>query len=218
MKTSLTNYSLSCYLSAQLNTFFPDKNQVTQSLIEKYISYAMQRVEHCFSKINNKYFFDGKNVIFNHLHSDQYAMFLYYLSNTIYKQKGDLGLCSKIFLLNKTLHGVDAFYEVALPDIFLMIHPIATILGRGDYSDYFLIYQRCGIGSNHDIYPKLGKFLSMHPGSSVLGNCLVGDNCTLAAESLLLDNNLANTSLYIGNPKDYYIKGANPTVSNFWHQ
>lgn len=216
MKFSLTNHELSCYLCAQLNNYFPDKDLISSNQLEKHMVYAMQRVEYCFSKINNKYFFDGNNVVFNHLHADQYAMFLYYLSNSIYKLGGDLNVCSKIFLLNKVLNGVDAFYEVALPDIFLMVHPLATVLGRGEYSDFFLVYQRCGIGSNHDIYPKLEKFVSMHPGSSILGNCLIGNNCTIAAESLLLDHNLDDRSLYIGNPKNHYIKSSD-TVSNFWH-
>ena len=96
---------------------------------------AFQRIEFCFSKINNKYFFDGTNSVFNHLNGDQYAIFLYYLSNTLFRLNQDTNLCSKLYLLNKALHGLDAFYEVQLPDIFMVIHPISTVLGRGKYDN-----------------------------------------------------------------------------------
>jgi serine O-acetyltransferase len=117
--------------------------------------------------------------------------------------------------LNKYLHGIDAFYEVELPDIFLFVHPLGTVLGRGTYSDYFLVYQRCGIGSNHDVYPVMKEFVTLRPGSSILGNCIVEENCTIAAGSLLLDKNLGENTLYIGNPRDYVIK-TNSEILPIW--
>ena len=36
----------------------------------------------------------------------------------------------KLFLLNKALHGCDIYYEVALPSVFLLVHPLGTVLGR----------------------------------------------------------------------------------------
>lgn len=53
------------------------------------------------------------------LYSDQYAMFLYLLSNTIHRRTDWQSLCDKLFFLNKALYGIDAFYEVEFPDIFL---------------------------------------------------------------------------------------------------
>ena len=94
-----------------------------------------------------------------------------------------LDICEKIFLLNKKLHSCDIFYEVKLPSVFLLVHPLGTVLGRGNYSDFFVAYQRCGIGSNHHIYPTLGKYVTMRPGSAILGNSKIGDNCQIAAES-----------------------------------
>ena len=37
------------------------------------------------------------------------------------------------------LHGIDVFFTVDLPDIFLFCHPLCTVLGRAQYSDYFLV-------------------------------------------------------------------------------
>ncbi len=217
MITSLTAGELVRYVSAQVSSIFPDRLSVTNE-VERCIDRTIERVEYCFSKVNNKYFFDGKNSVFNHLHGDQYAMFLYFLSNTLYRENADPKLCAKIFLLNKSLHGLDAYYEVSLPDIFLLIHPLGTVLGRGQYENYFIAYQRCGIGSNHDIYPKLGEYLTLHPGSSVLGNCNIGNFCTLGAESLLLDKDLSENILYIGNPKNAVQKARNQSISSFWQK
>jgi serine O-acetyltransferase len=215
MKMSMQRTALCHYVVHQLNTFFKDDSEVHVQSVSDHIDAVMERVEYCFSKVNNKYFYDGSSVIFNHLHGDQYCMFLYYLSNTLYRRNGDPIICSKIFLLNKLLHGIDAYYEVMLPDIFLVIHPLATVLGRATYGDYFIVYQRCGIGSNHDIYPVLGNHVTMHPGSVILGNCRIGDNCKLAAESLIIDCNIEKDTIYMGNPKQSALRSETQT-SKFW--
>ncbi len=215
MHLTLNKKQLADYVARQVNNFFPDELKLETSLIDLVIDETLCRVEYCFSKINNKYFFDGTHSVFNHLHGDQYCMFLYYLSNTMYRNGIDSVYCNKIFLLNKCLHGLDAYFEVELPDIFLVIHPIATVLGRGKYSDYFLVYQRCGIGSNRDVYPSMGKFVSLHPGSAILGNSAIGDHCSIASESLVIDTNLESGTMYIGNPKTHYTKRQS-VISSFW--
>jgi len=68
------------------------------------------------------------------------------------------------------------------------------------------VYQKCNVGGNKDKYPVLGKYLSMHPGSVILGDCVVEENCKIAAGSFLLDMDLEKNSVYIGNPRDYVIK------------
>ena len=215
MKTSLGTSELSGYVRGQINNFFPDNKMIQGSELEKYVSASLERVEKCFSKIKNKYFRSESQVLFNHLNGDQYAIFLYFLGNTVYRNDGDLTLASKIYLLNKAFHGLDAFYEVGLPDIFLLVHPLGTVLGRAKYSDYLVVYQRCGVGSNKNIYPSLGEYVTLHPGASVLGTCKVGNNCSMAAGSLLLDKDLGHNKLYIGNPKAFIIKDK-PGKSHFW--
>ncbi|MGD0283569.1 MAG: serine acetyltransferase [Dissulfurispiraceae bacterium] len=206
MKTSIDREMLPDYVSNQLMVFFPDGKNTGKTEIRKYLALTLDRTEYCFSRINVKYFRTGEEIFFNHLHGDHYAMFLYFLSNTLYKNNCDENLCAKIFQLNRYLHSIDVYYEVQLPDIFLFVHPLGTVLGRAEYSDFFMVYQHCNVGSNRNIYPVLKKYVSMHPGSSILGNCIVEENCRLAAGSLLLDRRLEKNSLYIGNPGQYVIK------------
>lgn len=206
MIVSLENMALIRYIVKQLNMFFPDGNRIQARDINRYVPQTLEKLEYCFSKINDKYYRHNDEILFNHLNSDHYAMFLYEISRIIFIERNDINICTKLFLLNKYLHSIDIYYEVKLPDIFLFMHPMGTVLGRADYSDYFLVYQKCTVGRNKNQKPALGKYATLHPGSAILGNCQIGENCKIAAGSLLLDTNLEKNSVYIGNPRDYIIK------------
>ena len=206
VRSSLSADALAQLAARQINSMFPDGDDVAASDLTAAVSLALARLEHCFTRVDNKYFFDGVQAVFDHLHGDQYAMWLYLLSNQLFRDGAPVTWCKKLFLLNKALHGCDVFHEVELPSVFLFVHPLGTVLGRGRYSDYFIAYQRVGVGSNRDIYPTLGAHLTLRPGSAVLGNCTVGDHCSIAAESLLLDRDLPAHSVYIGNPRDHLIR------------
>lgn len=214
VRSSLDLRGLCALASGQINAMFPDGDTVVAADLAPSAARALQRLEHCFAHINNKYFFDGKEAVFDHLHGDQYAMWLYFLSNQLHLDGVAPSVSKKLFLLNKALHGCDIFYEIAMPSIFLLVHPLGTVLGRASYQDYLLVYQRVGIGSNHDIYPQLGRYLTLRPGSSVLGESRVGDHCSVAAESFVLDRDLSDHSLYIGNPRDHIIhhRQSTPTI------
>jgi serine O-acetyltransferase len=202
VRSTLDLRGLTELASAQINCMFPDGSPVAAAEMLPSAARSLKRLEHCFVHINNKYFFDGQQAVFDHLHGDQYAMWLYFLSNQSHLDGAAPATSKKLFLLNKALHGCDIFYEIALPSIFLLVHPLGTVLGRASYQDYLLVYQRVSIGSNRDIYPQLGRYVTLRPGSSVLGQTRVGDHCSVAAESLLLDRDLPDHSLYIGNPRD----------------
>lgn len=212
VQRSLSDQNLASYLTKQLNTQFPDGNVITVEMVESILPKVMRRIEKCFVHVNNKYFFDGKNAIFSHLHGDQYSMFLYLASNEAWSQGVGNDFAAKIFLLNKALHGIDAYFEIELPEIFLFVHPLGTVLGRAKYSNYFMVYQGCGVGSNHDIYPHLAEHVTLRPGSFVLGKSNLSRNCTLAAHSLVLDKDVAENTVYIGNPRDFKTKSIEKTL------
>lgn len=215
LQISLTENELAEYLSRQINIFFPSKKLVGVDEILKIQNLALPKVEFCFSKINIKYFFVDKNSIFNHLNGDQYSMFLYFMCHIAYKEFNNIDLASKIYLLNKSLHGVDAFYEVDLPDVFVFIHPLGTVLGRASYKDFLVVYQKCGVGTNKGRQPELGKYLTLHPGASVLGDSIIGNNCSVASDSLVIDLSIADMKTYIGNPKKHHLI-QNDDINEIW--
>lgn len=217
VRTSLSAQALASLGATQCNNIVPDGSPVLPDMLLAVIPRALERLEHCFQAINNKYFFDGQGAVFSHLHGDQYCMWLYLLSNELYRQGAGFDACTKLFLLNKALHGCDIFYEVMLPDIFLVVHPLGTVLGRGNYADYFVAYQRVGVGSNHDVYPSLGRHVTLRPGAAVLGSATIGDMCQIATESLVIDRDVPDHSIYIGNPKAMTIRPNHETYP-LWRQ
>ena len=222
MIISLRIADLVSFVSRQLAHFFPDGKPKYEADIKLHIDLAMDRVSFCFSAVKNRYFQVEGQPCLNHLHSDQYAMFLYFLSNTLYKEEANTHLCEKLFYLNKALNGIDVFYEVELPDIFLFSHTIGIVLGRAKYSNYFLVSHECTVGGAREaeadrtnIYPVLGQYCAMYKGAAILGNCNVGDNCKISAHSLLVDQNLESESIYIGTRLNHVIK-KNQAHDNIW--
>jgi len=222
MILSLKAYELAHYIRSQLEAFFPDGGPVDG--INGQIDLALGRVEQCFSAIHTPYHLTPSGeVLFNHLNCDHYATLLYFLSNNLYKNGGETGLCTKLFYLNKMLHSLDVYYEVELPDIFCFAHPLGTVLGRAKYSNYLLVYQGCTVGAARDAglearreVPELGEYLAIYKGGAILGRSTVGRNCKIAAHSVLIDMNLPPDSIYIGEPKDYVVKDNQKGPDKTW--
>lgn len=180
LSLSLTTSALFQYVAHQLDIFFPGDNEA--DALNDVIADTLDRLEHCIRHVRIKGFWDHDGPRFNHLHSDQYAMFLYYLSNTAFRA-GHASLAAKVYGLNKALHSFDAFYEVELPDIFALVHPVGTVLGRATYSDYFCAYQNIAVGSDPFASgsPAFGEGVVMYGGSRVVGNVKIGENCLISA-------------------------------------
>ncbi|MGD8813801.1 MAG: hypothetical protein PVI78_04920 [Anaerolineales bacterium] len=209
MKLSLQESELSEYVAKQLSCFFPD-GEFSGDQLFPFVQTALERVEHCFSRISNKWYFDGVQTVFNHLHTDQYAMFLYFLGNSIHRANGDYDLAIKTYALNKALHSIDVFFEVELPEVFFFQHPMGTVLGRAEYSNFFVVYQRCTVGGNPELeYPSLGEGVIMYGGSAIIGNCAVGDNCWLSIDAIVIDQDLPSNSVVFGKTPDIVIKSSN---------
>jgi len=217
VRLSLDPASLASYITRQVNAFFPDGELARASDLMDLFPAVLGRLDHCFSHVGNRYFFDGETPVFSHLHADQYAMLLYLASFAVGRTPGGRALATKLFLLNKALHGIDAYFEVELPAVFLFVHPLASVLGRGTYGEFLLVYQRCGVGSNHGIYPTLGEYCTLRPGAAVLGNSRLGRNCTVATESLVLDRDIPSNSTYIGNPRDFVIRPSTDPAAIWRH-
>ena len=142
-------------------------------------------------------------------------MFLYLLSNSLHRE-GEAALASKAYALNKALHAIDVFYEVELPRVFFFQHPVGTVLGRGCYADYFMVYQRCSVGSNLDgVYPVFEEGVVMFGGSGVIGNCRVGANTWLSIGTLVMDRDVPPGSTVFGQGPNLVIKPARRDVRKY---
>ena len=181
MITSLTTPLLADYLGRQLRHFFPDGNDPDLSSIAPV---ALERVEVCFEKVKLPMYRQGAEPCFDHLHSDHYAAFVYLASNVAF-QRGELRLAAKLYGLNKALNGFMCMYDTALPPHFLVVHTVGMLLGKATYGDYFVAIHDVTIGTDRGLRPVLGKGVVMYGGSSIVGDCQIGDDVSVAAHALV---------------------------------
>lgn len=167
------------YIKKQLEQFFPDKQEVSEKILDNAVKNALQRLEYCFKHIS----LQGRFKSFNYLNTDQYAMFLYILSNELYKNFEDIVLAQKVMYLNKIMHSINCMYDNELPEIFLFVHAIGMTIGKAKMSNYIVLHQNVTIGANNDTYPTLKEGVILCAGASVIGKCTIGNNVVIGANT-----------------------------------
>lgn len=155
-----------------------------------YIDNAINRAMVSLKAVNNGYLSRMGDVP-DAFHSVAYATFLYFLSNEMYlKDKSGIN-ADKVYYLNKTLNGLEAFYADKLPSIFSMEHPLSTVLGRATYGDYLFFYQCCTVGGswldNQLYYPVIGSHVTLFSGSKILGASHIGNHVMVAANTYIIN-------------------------------
>ena len=199
MKTSLNLGQLHAYIVRLLGSYLPD-GEKTSPLRDAWIRSALDRVEHCFGHIRRKYYVEQNETRFDHLNADHMAAFLWFLGNTVWRDGGEDGLAVRLSYLNKVMHGLDLFYSVPMPDIFALAHPVGSVIGRGTFGDYLVVYQQVTIGAAESggPFPSLGEGVAMFAGSSVLGNCEVGNDVVFAANAMIVGKDVPSGSMVVG--------------------
>jgi serine O-acetyltransferase len=215
MKMTLSPEALAKYLARQLDHFFPDDLHATEKEVAVGLPAALERLATIVAAVQPPLFHRDGEPWFSHLHSDQYAMFLYLIANELGTHGGSAEVATKCYLLNKALHGLDVFYEVRLPRLFLLFHPVGTVLGRAEYSDCFTAAQQCTVGNIRGDYPKLGRGVALCAGSAVIGAAEVGDEVTFGAGSLLVGGTVPPRTTVVGRAKDVRFL---PSTAPIWRQ
>lgn len=193
MQFSLAPAELEAYTLKLMDRHLPD-GLVSRRDMGSSFGHALERVEHCFSRIQRKYYNEHGSVRFDHLNSDHMAAYLYLLANTIWRETQDDALPVRLFYLNKIMHGLDLFYSVQLPAVFLLVHPVGTVLGNARYGEEFVVYQNCTVGADGTAYPSFGTGTILYARSAVIGRCQLGDDVVLAANSQIVNTDVpANT-------------------------
>jgi serine O-acetyltransferase len=196
MICTLTLIDLTHFINNLLDSYLPDRNKSLVSIA--LIKDSLEKVEYSFSRIKRKYYQENGMPLFDHLNGDHMAVFLYYLSNLIYRNASNSQLATKLFYLNKIMHGVDLFYSVPMPDVFMLVHPVGTVIGKANFNNYLVVYQNCTIGADTDVYPSFGEGIVLYSGTSVIGNCIIGNNVIFGANTLLIDTDVSDNTLVVG--------------------
>ena len=207
MQLSINKNYLLEYCLNTINTCFKDGEIINEKDLKKSFNLSLDKIEYCHEGIKDikRYTTKKKEIYFDHLNTDHFCTFLYFLSNTTFKICKSKTICTKIYYLNKIMHCVDIMYSINLPKIFNLQHPMGSIIGRGKYKNYLTVYNNCTIGqnsTNNNAVPNLDENVTLRPNSAVIGNSYVGKNSEISIGSIVFNQKVMKDSIYFGNPFD----------------
>jgi serine O-acetyltransferase len=178
-----TREALRDYLADQINHFFPDHVRDVREVIGRDLDEALDRFGPC---ANAARMWTPEE--FYYLHSEQNTVFLYLLANTIWRNRANENICTKLFYLNKALNGFSCFYDTVLPDIFFVGHSPGIVLMRTTYANYFAVYQNCTVGQSNGKAPVMEEGVLMYPGSAILGCSRIRRGTVVAQGASVIDH------------------------------
>ena len=187
------------YVYNQLNNFFPDE-QFANDEIKREFDVAVQRTEKCFKCISLPSYSDayGQTYI-SPYHADQYATFLYFLSNTIWESSKNKVICDKIISLNRLLHGFFYSYKCKLPDIFLFGHPLGSVIGNACYHDFLVVFQNVTINTSQnecgELAPYIGRGVFLGAGAKIIGNKTIGNRVSIGVNTTIYNREIPDDSI-----------------------
>lgn len=193
-------------LLRQITSFYGVEEEEVEE-IENVYPKVIEKMTYSFSYVNNKYYHNGSDAVFNPLHVGQWTFFLYMVSRELYLHNPEnTDLCDKIYGLLKIISSADLFYAVKMPNIWFFDHPQGSVIGRANYGDFFTFSQGCTVGNNKGVYPTFGEHVSMFSGSKVLGKCKIGHHVIFAANSYIIDRDIPSYSIVFGMSRNVIIK------------
>lgn len=190
-------------LLKQLNNFF-EVGKIDKLALEQFSIDANNETVALLHRVNNKYCLNSPLVI-NTTFSNGYTVFLYKLSNKLYKNNY-IETASKIYYLNKIMNSVELFYEVEMPQNFFLDHPLGSVMGRAKYGEFFTFSQGCTVGENKGVYPRIGNFVTMMSNSKIVGKSIIGNNCIIAANTYVKDAIVPDDTIVFNNGKELVFK------------
>lgn len=186
---------LTGYVCRQLENHYPDGHD-SRSSIETAMPRALERVRHLVGHV-----IAWKDKGFDPLWSGQYCTFLYLLGNEVWRSHGDSATATRLFLLNKALHGIELFHEVPLPEVFLIGHTTSVTFAKARYGTHLVFHQNCTVG--HKLVgerPVLEDRIVMFPNSMVIGKCHIRSNTVIAPGVVLVDTDTPGDCYVVAGP------------------
>jgi serine O-acetyltransferase len=172
--------SLSLYIHKQLSVFFPmdgSEPSISNELIEHALYKTVTNIRLLKTPVNS-----GQ---FDRFVSWHYCQLIYRLSRIL--SEHDKMTANRIFLLNKLLNGIDLYFEVELPDTYLIAHTVGAVFSKAIYGNCCVFHQGCTVGRNDNGAPNIGYGTVMFPHSAIIGSCNIGQNTVISAGVNIID-------------------------------
>jgi serine O-acetyltransferase len=210
MKTiNPSSVELTDYVFKQINCFFPAEQKDLKKILRKNMEESIRRTLFCINNIK----IWNKNE-FNILNSSQYATFLWYLSNSVWKNTNDEIASTKIFYLNKALNGFECFYDNNLPEIFLLGHTVGIVLCKNIYKNYLVLFQGVTVGRQKEDRPEIAEKVILFPYSSVVGKSYVGEGTVVSRGINIIEQRVEGNCYVFQNGKDIITKNCDGKIFN----
>lgn len=193
-------------LFKQLNNFWDDWNM---EAVEIQIPKALEQMSINYSMVASSRLFQDESMIFNPMHTVTWAIFLYRLSRLLYLA-GYIYEADCVYYLNKIMNSVEWFYQVELPVHFMAEHPLGSVLGKAEYSDYLFVYQGTTVGGNRKenilYYPQIGENVILYANATILGETRIGNNVIVSANSYIINEGIPDNCIVFGQSPHIFIK------------
>lgn len=187
-----------------------------------FVSIAMDDLESSSSRIRDPYYSANALKTGSGLsHSDILANLILRTASHLY-QSGHVAESDSLAKANKLLHGIDFFPRNPIPEVFMLVHPVGTVIGRIALPSFSVIYQGVSVGArlpdeeNYD-YPIFNGPVVLFSHSSIYGNCIVGQNVVFGAGSMVLECDIPDDSVVLGQfPNHRFLTGGKQIIDKFF--
>lgn len=191
-------------LNRQLNNFWGTSLNKQEIIV--FIAKAIEKTKKSFENSNRPHY--PKNG-FSILNTCLYSVFLYHMSVDIAGDGTDEYRCQladKLYYLNKIMNCVEWYWNIRLPEHFIVDHPVGSILGHAEYGDYFSVYQGVTVGESlkkdEVELPTLGHHVIMFSDSKIIGKCNIGNYVILSANTYVINTDIPDCSIVYGQGRD----------------
>lgn len=124
----------------------------------------------------------------------------YRISNEFYKQNSPNMDKDIIALVGRSLGQCELYYSAHIGCGLKINHGIGLVVGARCYiGDNCTLHQNVTLGDKDGGRPVIGNNVMIYPGAKVIGNIVVGDNCTIGANAVVL-HSINNNSIVAGIP------------------
>lgn len=204
-----TPETLTEYIVRQIAAVVPDGSEgEMRQIISRHLAEALDRISYCIDRVAM-----WRAGEFNYLHSSQYCQFIYYLSNTIWRNERNAPAATRLFLLNKSLNAIDLFYEIEMPPVFFIGHSVGIVLAKANYGNYLVLYQNSTVGRHLDRIPSIGEGVVLYPNTAVIGGSILEDGVVVSQGTSVIDTHAPARSIaFAGAAGKLSFRPAPPTL------
>jgi len=201
------------HLISQVNNILIYEDPLFEKVLFKAAPRSKERYLYCLNqkKINHM----PNHVIY---HANEYASYLYILSNEIWLQTAETEHAEKIYLLNRYLNAIDIFYDRKMPEVFFFEHPVGSVIGRAEIGNYFVLHQGVTVGGNLDWeYPTIGENVVLYSNAMVTGRCVIGKNCQIGAGVILHNETIEDGTTLVMSGNNITINSKRDHKVHYFH-